>query len=229
MDGSTHNVKQLSWLERHVPLNPPDTAREEMASSLTHALGALASAVWLVLLATRAWTQGGLAELVGVSVYGASMVLLYSASTLYHASTSPVWKRIGRLIDHSSIYLLIAGTYTPVMLMVGGTWGWSVFGAVWACAALGIGLELVKMRKSKIGAAVVYIAMGWAIVVAWNPLKAVAPPGLLHWMVAGGVTYTAGTVFYALKKLMFHHAVWHLFVLGGSACFWIGIYRYCCG
>ena len=217
------------WLERHVPLNPPDTAGEEHASAVTHGLGALASAVGLVLLILRAASGPTVSPLVGVTVFGSSMVLLYSASCLYHASRDPSWKRIGRVIDHSSIYLLIAGTYTPVMLMLGGVWGWSVFGAIWAFAVFGILLELFKMRKSKIAAAAIYVAMGWAIVIAWGPLKAVADPGMLQWMVAGGVTYTAGTVFYALKKLKFHHAIWHMFVLGGSACHWAGIYLYCCG
>ncbi len=114
------------------------------------------------------------------------------------------------------------------MLMLGGVWGWSVFGAIWTFAAFGIFLELFKMRKSKIAAAAIYVAMGWAIVIAWGPLKAAADPGLLPWMVAGGVTYTAGTVFYALKKLKYHHAIWHMCPIGGSACHWVGIYLYCC-
>ena len=217
------------WLEQHVPLNAPQTAREELASAVTHGLGAVASVVGLVLLVARASSRENTSALIGVSVFGLSMVMLYSASCLYHALRTPFWKRISRVIDHGSIYLLIAGTYTPVMMMLGGVWGWGTFAAIWTFAAIGIALELFKMKKSKVVTILVYVAMGWSILVPWGALKAVAPPALLHWAVAGGVTYTAGTVFYAMKKLPYHHAIWHLFVLGGSACFWIGIYAHCCG
>ncbi len=230
MESSTqHFTSAPGWLERHVPLNAPDTTGEEVASAVTHGLGAVASAIGLAMLVARASSLGTTTTVVGMTVFGLSMVLLYTASCLYHSVRGPSAKRLCRIIDHSSIYLLIAGTYTPVMLMLGGVWGWSIFGIVWACAGLGIVLEVVKMKKSKLASLAIYVAMGWVIVLAWSPLKAVADPRLLHWMLAGGVTYTVGTVFYALKSLKFHHAIWHLFVLGGSAFFWIGIYKYCCG
>jgi hemolysin III len=224
-----HFTPAPGWLERHVPLNPPDSTSEEIASATTHGLGAVASAIGLVLLITRASSLGTTTTVLGMTVFGLSMVLLYAASCLYHSARDPSAKRLCRVIDHGSIYLLIAGTYTPVMLMLGGVWGWSILGVVWTCAGLGILLELFKMKKSKLASLAVYVAMGWVIILAWPPLKAVADPRLLHWMLAGGVTYTVGTVFYALKSLKYHHAIWHLFVLGGSTFFWIGIYAYCCG
>jgi hemolysin III len=214
-----------TWLERHVPLNPPDTVGEELASAITHGIGALASVAGLVLLVVKAAGGESASALVGVTIFGVSNVILYSASCLYHAFREPTAKRICRIIDHGSIYLLIAGTYTPVTLLMGGLWGWTVFGIIWGFAVVGICLELFRMKKSKIATAAVYLVMGWTIVIAWGPLNEVVPPEFINWAVAGGLTYTVGTVVYAMKKLPYRHAIWHLFVLGGSACFFVGIYR----
>ena len=213
-----------SWLERHVPLRPPDSDGEELASALTHGVGALASVLGLVLLIVRAAHGDSASTVVGVTIFGTSMILLYSASCLYHSFREPNKKRICRIVDHSSIYLLIAGTYTPMTLAMGGVWGWTVFGIVWAFAFVGICLELFRMKKSKIVTAAVYLAMGWTIIIAWGPFKKVVTPEFFNWAIAGGLTYTVGTVFYAMKKMPYHHAVWHLFVLGGSAFLWIGIF-----
>lgn len=112
--------------------------------------------------------------------------------------------------------------------MIGGAWGWTLFAIVWACASIGIVLEVFKMKKSKLASLAIYVTMGWIVVVAWSPLKAAVPARLLDWMLAGGVTYTLGTPFYALRSLKYHHALWHLFVLGGSTLFWFGIYFHAC-
>ena len=216
------------WLERRVPLNPPDSPGEDFTSAITHGLGALASLLGSVLLIVKASSYGTVATVLGVTVFGLSMVVLYSASCLYHSARQPTFRRLARIIDHGSIYLLIAGTYTPITLMIGGAWGWTLFAIVWACASIGIVLEVFKMKKSKLASLAIYVTMGWIVVVAWSPLKAAVPARLLDWMLAGGVTYTLGTPFYALRSLKYHHALWHLFVLGGSTLFWFGIYFHAC-
>jgi len=193
------------------------TVGEEIANSLTHGLGAVLGIAGLVVLVTLAALHGDVWDVVSCSVYGGTMVVLYTASTLYHGITAPRAKRVLQVADHSAIFLLIAGTYTPFTLVsLRGPWGWSIFGAVWGLAAAGIILEIAFPRRWPALALTLYIAMGWVVVVAVKPLLAVLPTGGLVLLVLGGLAYTAGIGFYAWKKLPYGHAIWHLFVLAGT-------------
>ncbi len=179
-------------------------------------LGALAA---LPLLVVGAVSRGGAADVVGAAVFGTTLLLLYLASTVYHAAPPGRWRDRLRRLDHAAIYLLIAGTYTPFTLgVLGGAWGWSLFGVVWGCAALGVVTKIgVGVRLSRLSTAT-YLAMGWLVLVAAGPLVERIDPVGLTWLVAGGVCYSVGVVFYASKRLRWGHLVWHLFVLAGSTC-----------
>jgi len=200
------------------------TPAEELANSLTHGLGTLLSLAGLVVLVTLA---GDPLRLVAFAVYGGSLVMLYAASTCYHAARSVRRKRLLRIVDHAAIYLLIAGTYTPVTLVaLRGVWGWILFGLVWGLAVFGIIFTLLFVGRFKALTLGIYIAMGWIGVIAGKQLFVALPTGALVWLLVGGLSYTGGAVFYAWKRLPFNHAIWHLFVLGGSICHFIAVYRY---
>ena len=190
---------------------------EEIASSVIHGIGAALSVAALAILVTLAGLFGDAWRVVSFAVYGSSLILLYLASTFYHSFQSPRLKRIFRFCDHAAIFILIAGSYTPFMLVsIRGAWGWTVFGVIWGLAVIGIGVTAFVMNSSKRVTAIIYIAMGWLIVIALKPLAAALPAGGLFWLSLGGVCYTAGTLFYMWRRLPYNHAVWHVFVLGGS-------------
>ena len=195
-----------------------ETAAEETANSITHGIGALLGIAALSLLVTFAVLRGaGGRTVVACSVYGASLILLYASSTLYHAFPWPRVKRLFQIFDHSAIYLLIAGTYTPFTLVcLRGGWGWSLFGVMWGLAALGIALQPFVINRMPILSTLIYLAMGWMIVVAIKPMPASVPHTGLVFLFAGGAAYTLGTIFYGMKRMPFHHAAWHIFVLAGS-------------
>ena len=200
---------------------------EEIAHAITHGIGALGSVVALVLLVVRAVQHGGARLIVGVSIFGSTMILLYLASTLYHALTPPKAKRVFELMDHAAIYLLIAGSYTPFTLAVlGGGWGWSLFGMSWAMAVAGIIYEVVFLRPSKKLSLLFYLLMGWLMIIAIKPLANVLPPQALVWIGAGGLAYTGGAVFYAWRGFPYNHAVWHVCVLIGSTCHFFSVLLY---
>jgi hemolysin III len=192
----------------------------ELANSLTHGLGVLLSIAALTLMVVAASLHGTARHIVGAAIFGATLVLLYTMSTLYHALRGPVVKRVFKTLDHSAIYLLIAGTYTPFCLTtLRGAWGWSLFGAVWGLAAAGITFKAVfSAGRFPFLSTAVYLAMGWMVMVAAGPLWRLLPRGGMYWLMGGGLFYSLGVIFYAAKKIKFHHAVWHLFVLGGSLC-----------
>ena len=200
---------------------------EEIAHAITHGVGVLGSAVGLVFLVVQAVGRGDPRLVVSVSIFGATMLALYSASTLYHALTRRRAKLVFELLDHGAIYLLIAGTYTPFTLSVlGGRWGWTLFGLCWGLAVLGILYEVVWRRPWKRLSLVFYLALSWLAAVAVKPLAAVLPPQALLLMGAGGVAYSAGAVFYAWRAFPYHHAVWHLFVLAGTALHYFCVLRF---
>ena len=197
---------------------------EEIANSVTHGIGVALSVAALVLLVVFASKYGDAWRIASLSVYGATLFLLYLASTLYHSFTSPRVKRFFRILDHSSIYLLIAGTYTPVCLVsMRGPWGWTIFGLIWALAISGIVANIFLIGKFKIVSVLLYVAMGWLIVIAVKPMLQMVPRGLIVWLVVGGLCYTLGIVFYAIKKVPYFHFIWHLFVLGGSICHYFAV------
>jgi hemolysin III len=199
--------------------------KEEIAHVATHALGIVASIVAIVWLLVVATSNGASAwRATGGVIFGASALLLFTTSVLYHGSTSPQLKPRLRLLDHSAIYVLIAGTYTPIALgVLGGTWGWTLFGAVWAIALLGIVAKTVLGFRFQVSSTVLYLAMGWIGVLLAKPLLATLSQHELTWIVAGGLAYTLGVPFYAWKGRPYMHAVWHLFVLAGVTCHFVAV------
>lgn len=200
---------------------------EELANSLTHGIGLALSVTGLVILLVLAARRGTAWHIVSCAVYGATLVLLYAASTLYHSVRSPRIKRVCKVIDHSAIYLLIAGTYTPFTLVnLRGPWGWSLFGVVWGLALVGILWKIWFVDHFVIVSTTIYLLMGWLAVIALKPLVALVPLGGLALIFAGGLAYTAGVGFFAWRRLPYHHAVWHVFVLIGSVCHYFAVLFY---
>ncbi|KPJ78755.1 MAG: hemolysin III [Deltaproteobacteria bacterium SG8_13] len=190
---------------------------EEIANGITHGIGIILAIAALGVLTAFAGIYGDAWHVVSVSIYGTTLILLYTASTLYHSIQNPRAKSILQLLDHSAIYLLIAGTYTPFTIVsLRGPWGWWLFGVVWGLAIAGALFQLSVMRRYRAVSMILYIGMGWAIIVAIKPLIAAVATGGIVLLLLGGLAYTSGIVFYSWKRLKFHHAVWHLFVLTGS-------------
>ena len=200
---------------------------EEIANSVSHGLGVLLAIAAVPVLVVGAVRRGTAADIVGASVFGATMVLLYLTSTLYHALPAGRAKEIFQVLDHSAIFLMIAGTYTPFTLgVLFGGWGWTLFGLVWGVAAAGIVLKAVAGIRFRIFSTLLYIAMGWLLLIAIKPLLASMDPAGLIWLLAGGLAYTLGAVIYAIRGVRYSHFVWHLFVLAGSACHFIAVLGY---
>lgn len=203
------------------------TIAEEIFNALTHGVGAIFAVAALTLLIVFASLYGNAWHIVSVTIYGTTLVLLYLASTLYHSFTNEKLKNIFKLLDHSAIFLLIAGTYTPFMLVtIRGVLGWVLLSVVWVFAILGIILKIFFVGRFKIISTVLYLLMGWLIVVAMKPLIAALPVAGLRLLIAGGILYTLGSVFYIRKSKAFNHGVWHLFVLGGSVCHFLSVLLY---
>ena len=197
---------------------------EEIANSITHGIGAALSIAALVLLVVFAALRGDAWRVVGFSIFGSSLFILYLTSTLYHSFTNRRVKRIFRVLDHSMVFILIAGSYTPITLTVlRGPWGWTLFGLIWGLAIFGIVMKIAFFDRFNALSVVLYILMGWLVVIALKPLLSAAPLGLMVWMGIGGLSYTLGVIFYAWERLPFNHAVWHLFVLGGSISHFFGM------
>lgn len=203
------------------------TRGEEVANSLTHAFGLVLSLAGLTALVTAAALRGGSIEIVSCGIYGTTLVVLYTTSTLYHGIPFAASKRVLRIFDHLAIFLLIAGTYTPfVLIALRGAWGWTLFGIIWTLAAIGVAIELSQLRRFRRAMIALYIAMGWVGLIAIKPLVAALPSAGLWLVFGGGVSYTFGVVFYRWRSLRYHHAVWHLFVLGGSVLQYLAVLNY---
>lgn len=199
----------------------------ELANGITHGVGAALSIAGLAVLVSFAALRGNAWHVVSCSIYGASLIALFTASTLYHSFNAPRVKRVLRVIDHASIYLLIAGSYTPFMLVnLRGPWGWSVFGTVWALALIGIVLKLFFTGRFRYASTAIYLAMGWMILVAIRPLTQEVGRGGILLLLAGGLLYSGGAAIYMVKRLPYHHAVWHLFVLAGSITHYLAVMFY---
>lgn len=204
--------------------------KEEIANSITHGVGIVFSIVALtILLVYSIWNRSTIA-IIGFSIYGVCSIMLYVSSTLYHSFQQEKIKKIFRVFDHSSIFLYIAGTYTPVTLIaMRGYWRVGILVAIWCIATIGVVFKIVtynKFEKFKVVSLALYILMGWLVVVAIRPMIQMVPVGFLLWLLAGGVAYTLGTIFYAVKKIPYNHAIWHIFVLTGSVIHFLGIFRY---
>lgn len=204
------------------------TTTEEIANSLTHGVGLAASVAGTVILLVLTITNGDGWQIASSAVYGATLIALYTASTLYHASRKPEVKRILRILDHSAIYLLIAGTYTPFALVVlrDGWWGWFLFAAIWSLTVAGIIFKVFFTGKLNALSTAIYVLMGWMCVVVAKPLVEALTVEALVWISAGGIAYTAGIVFYHNRRIPYSHAVWHLFVVAGSAFHFFAISRH---
>ena len=200
---------------------------EEIANCATHGVGLALSVAGFVALVALAWAYGDAWHIVSCGVYGASLVALYLASTLYHGARAPRAKQLFQAFDHCGIYLLIAGTYTPFTLVtLRGPWGWTLFGLVWGLALAGILFRVLFGTRYRPVAVASYVMLGWLCVVAVKPILELVPLGALVWIAAGGLTYTAGVFFFAAKRIPHHHAIWHLFVLGGSICHYVAVLLY---
>lgn len=204
--------------------------REEIANSISHGIGIVFSIVAMTILLVYGIWMKSPAAITGFAIYGVSSILLYTASTLYHSFRKEKIKRIMRVLDHSAIFLLIAGTYTPVTLIaMQGYWRVGILSTIWVIAISGIVFKVVtynKMDRYKGVSLALYILMGWIAVIAIKPMTQTVPVGFLIWLLAGGAAYTIGTIFYAVRKIPYHHAIWHLFVLAGSVLHFLGIFRY---
>lgn len=197
---------------------------EEIANAITHGLMSLLSIAGLVILIVQAAVRGNAWHVVSFTIFGFSAVLLFTMSTLYHAIKPPKAKRVLKVMDHASIYVLIAGTYTPFALTVlRPTIGWTVFGVVWGAAVIGISLKPFLAGKAKLVSTIAYVAMGWIIVFAWKYLAAAASVTAIRYLIAGGVAYTVGAVFYLIKGRVWSHPVWHLFVGAGALFHFIAV------
>ena len=200
---------------------------EEIANSVSHGVALLAALGAAPFLIVAAVWRGGAAGIVGASVFAATVVMVYFTSTLYHALPENRIKRIFRVLDHTAIYLLIAGTYTPFTLgVLHGAWGWTLFGLVWGLAIAGIALKTAGGVRYPVLSTSVYLAMGWLVLIAVKPMWERVPMWGLFWILAGGLAYTAGVAFYAAKRVRYGHFVWHLFVIAGTACHFIAVLRY---
>ncbi|CAA9491978.1 MAG: FIG01964566: Predicted membrane protein, hemolysin III homolog [uncultured Rubrobacteraceae bacterium] len=206
---------------------PPVVVREEIANSVTHGIGLVASIVGFVVLVSLAAERGETWHVVSAAVYGTTLVSLYAASTLYHALKGTGARDVLRLLDHCAIYLLIAGTYTPITLVsLRGNWGWALFGAVWALAVAGILFKAFATGRFGYLSTVAYVLMGWICIIALKPILLLLSPGAIALLLAGGLSYTAGTLFYQWERVPYSHAVWHLFVIAGSVCHFLAIALY---
>ncbi|WP_052236425.1 PAQR family membrane homeostasis protein TrhA [Candidatus Protochlamydia amoebophila] len=198
--------------------------KDEWANYLTHGLGLILSLFGLIFLMIKSFSMEDYWKALNFLIYGSTLVLLYSASTLYHFFKDPSLKKIFRKIDHCAIYLLIAGSYTPFTLIaLQGFWGWLLFSIVWILACFGIIIKAFFIQRFKTASTWLYLGMGWLIIIAFEPLfNSVSSKGL-YWLFIGGGFYTVGVIFYVLDRIRFFHAIWHLFVMGGSICHFFAI------
>jgi hemolysin III len=205
-------------------ISTPRLSAEELANSLTHGVGLMMSIAGFVVLVVLAAMRGSAWRIVSCAVYGSTLICLYTASTLYHSIHFPRLKRVLKICDHCAIYLLIAGTYTPFLLVnLRGSWSWSLFAVIWGLAMAGILFKVWFVEHFSVFSTVVYLLMGWLALVAIKPMLLRVPLSGLLWLLSGGVLYTVGVVFYAWKKIPYNHAIWHGFVLAASTCHYFAV------
>ncbi len=200
---------------------------EELANGITHGIGLALSVVGLIALVVLSVMRGNAWHIAGCTTFGVTLVLLYAASTLYHSLHTPRLKRILKILDHAAIYLLIAGTYTPFALVnLRGFWGWTLFSLVWGLSVFGILWKLFHVERFQIVSTLVYIAMGWLVLIAIKPVMSAVPLSGIVWLATGGLFYTVGVLFFALKRVPYNHAIWHVFVMAGSICHYLAVMFY---
>ena len=200
---------------------------EEKTNIISHAIGLALSVIGTLLMLLRASGSGDILHIIGAGIFGASLIALYAASTFYHSAKDPKVRARLRINDHATIYLLIAGTYTPFTLITLKGWiGWTVFGVSWGMAVCGVVLKLFFTGRYNVLSTLMYVFMGWIIIFAIKPLVNSFPIDGLFWLIAGGLAYTTGAIIYSIKKIPFNHAIFHMFVLLGSFCHFISVYVY---
>ena len=205
----------------------PQTLGEEIANSVSHGVGLLAALAAYPVLVYAASKRADAIGVVAVSVFATTMILLYLASTLFHALPPGRAKRVFQVLDHAAIFLMIAGTYTPFTLgVLRGAWGWTLFGIVWSVAAIGIVLKALGGVRYTTISTWAYLAMGWVVVIAAERVWTLMPAWGLFWLIAGGLAYTLGAVFFALERIRYFHFAWHLFVIAGTACHVVAVAAY---
>ena len=222
-------MSELESIEKTAKILAKDlySVGEEIANALTHGIGALLGVAALTLMIVMSVKYSDTARVISSLIYGSSLILLYLASTLYHSIQSPRAKRIFQLLDHCAIYILIAGTYTPFMLIsLKGTWGYSLLIAIWSLAIFGIVFKVIFHDRYAKVSLFTYLAMGWLCILVGGEMLSKIPTGGLLFLLAGGLAYTFGTIFFVLDRIPFNHAIWHLFVLAGSVCHFFAIYQY---
>ena len=222
-------MSELESIEKNAKILAKDlySVGEEIANALTHGIGALLGVAALTLMIVMSVKYSDTARVISSLIYGSSLILLYLASTLYHSIQSPRAKRIFQLLDHCAIYILIAGTYTPFMLIsLKGTWGYSLLIAIWSLAIFGIVFKIIFHDRYAKVSLFTYLAMGWLCILVGGEMLSKIPTGGLLFLLAGGLAYTFGTIFFVLDRIPFNHAIWHLFVLAGSVCHFFAIYQY---
>jgi hemolysin III len=206
------------------------TVREEVANIITHGLGVVLSIVALWLMVAYAVRDFEIKRVIGASIFGGTLILMYLMSTLYHSFRDPKLKQLFRLLDHSSIYLLIAGSYTPfTLVLLEGVWGWTMLSITWTLAVAGVVFKVFFIKRFHLVSTALYVAMGWVVLIAIKPLLEATPVGAMVWLTAGGLLYTGGVVFYLWNKLPYNHAIWHVFVMGGSFSHFCAVYWYVLG
>lgn len=220
-------VYLYSMIKAITPMPKKNRKSEEFWNVITHGTGALLSFVALGVLVVFSVFKGTMIHFAASLVFGLSLVLLYSASTLYHAAYTLKWKRIFQKADHICIYILIAGTYTPIALLgLKGVWGWAVFGCIWAFALAGFIFKFSPLQRSEKISLILYALMGWLIITVIKPLIENLAPGALYYLLGGGLCYTFGIYFFVKEKIPYNHTIWHIFVLSGSALHFFGIFFY---
>ncbi|MFI5381155.1 MAG: hemolysin III family protein [Tepidisphaerales bacterium] len=204
-----------------------ETRAEDLASTITHGIGLALSVAGVSVMVALAALRGGAIHVVTVSLFGVAMLGVYLSSTLYHACRGTRFEHPLKVLDHTAIYALIAGTYTPFLLvLIRGGWGWSLFGVLWGLTVAGCAFKVFFVHRFEVVSTAVYVAMGWMGLIALGPFLTHLPAGVLWWILAGGLAYTAGVAFYLWDGLPFNHAIWHLFVMGGTACHFFAVLLY---
>lgn len=213
----------MAWIK----LDTSQTRTEEIGNALTHGIGALLSIVAIILLALFASHQNDNVKLVSGIIFGSTLLLMYASSTVYHSLSNPKAKHLFRIVDHASIYLLIAGSYTPfVLVTLKGSLGWTMFTIIWSLAFAGVLFKLFFVHKFELLSTIIYLLMGWMALIVIKPLYQLLPLGGLAYIVEGGLCYTVGVIFFIWERLKFSHVLWHLFVLAGSSCHFLAVLLY---
>ena len=223
------NIKDF-YLEQKNLKDRPQTKGEEIFNAVSHGTGALLSLAALAIMIFSAFVNKKGGEIItGVSIFGSTSFILYIISCMYHSLSKTRAAGVFKVFDHSAIFILIAGTYTPIVLTIGGGWGWTLFGIVWFLTVAGVTLEAVFKSKVKKISMFIYLAMGWIIVIAWQPMLNSIHYGFVKWLMGGGLFYTAGVIFYIMPGKKYFHVYWHFMVLAGTVMHFFGILFYIAG